>query len=81
MTTISADTLRLALDAIKAKVEPLQIRDTELLNEWSRAAGFVPGAQANRSKAVAARTARLAVQAELDGLNRARLEIEAALIA
>ena len=79
MTPISADTLRLALDAIKAQIAPLQAKDTGLQTEWSRAAGRVPGVRANHKAAKQIAELRKGVGDNLASLNRARVEIEDAL--
>ena len=79
MTPISADTLRLALDAIKAQIAPLQAKDAGLQAEWSRAAGRVPGVRANHKAAKQIAELRKEVGDNLASLNRARVEIEDAL--
>jgi len=79
MNTISADTLRLALDAIKARIAPLQARDAELQADWSRAAGRVRGVRADHAAAARIADLRAAVAGELAVLNCARVEIEDAL--
>lgn len=79
MNTISADTLRLALDAIKARIAPLQARDAELQADWSRAAGRVRGVRANHAAAARIAELREEVSANLASVNLARVEIEDAL--